>query len=556
MISNYLEKSEVEIMSTLSKFFEDERVISMPISKKSGKVLNIFKITFDCNTERKTELLNYFNGLHLKASSNPPRGKEETIRYCNALLKYSNSSKKYIDILSDWSYGFNLSRNQDWLKNKSHYLNDLIINREIFNEKINKIKSWDPNMFSFEDRISYLLEFGIILNDEQEKNYKELIEISNDEWFNRLSVNEKPLNNNLYCLFKCVIGNSSRYSKDKLFEVETWLNVESICNSEKIEELTENVSVESEFEPFSCENRTEAFENINYNQDDILDENAICSDLMNEKDGFFDDGPDFESYNPESFNYNNEVAGENLEMICLDLKDGSHNQLTIGDIANTFNDQICNLEPCSLKNSEELEQVKVEFSNNDNSFLIEKFEDVKSLDKSLDIVDVFSVDLNLKECVLAESIALLNSDNEIRFEKWLRDSKTIQLFEKLFLCNQYKIFDPHKFRKLKFCNKKRPDLAIFNNSLTILIDAGVISMLKKKEYKFNILITESKGFLKWEYIASMLKNNFQESIFTANQARRVFAAKARPSVERWNQYIKGLVGNGLIRHVCPEYFSF
>ncbi len=164
-------------------------------------------------------------------------------------MYYENSNSKTLTILKDLSYGFYLIRNHHWIHNTVNFLQNIISDRHTFEHTMKAAIEWNPDSFSFNDRLDYLARFGVYLNMNQELKYKRLTDICISNW--KLNYNMSSLKNLNYTdIFFKIIGNSKGYLPSKINTIKSWIfepiDISFLGNFEQ--ESVDSIHVSNEFE--------------------------------------------------------------------------------------------------------------------------------------------------------------------------------------------------------------------------------------------------------------------------------------------------------------------
>jgi hypothetical protein len=541
MFRDLLEKDDVEMIYLFKIFLTEQNVISIPISSKRGKVFNYYKLMIDCESERRNELINFFNNLNINPAINVPRDANETIRYCSSLLKHSNSYKRYINISNDLSYGFYFTRNLDWLKNKFHYLNDLVRSKSEFIQTMKMIIEWEPSKFSFEDHLNYLSEFDIIFDDQEKNNFRELIELANTEWLSN-DFRDEITNEDFEVLFKTLIKSSKRYSRVILNKVETWSREEK---EERFINAVEN-----------NENLNDADNNSNFNNfESNFKLESIGSDVsfdLNDFNEYSYEDRGQEDFNANDTNYNDDDLNSNYESNNL------NNDFDGNQINHQFDVDHQNFEK---EESVFLKECKNEFSDNQEVFKAKDLE----LENVIVASDVLHTSLSnflgsqsLKPVPeiteLKEGINVLAQD----IKDILENDEASYFFQKIFKCFKYRKFNPFLIRKERFNNNLRLDFNILSESISKLLKFKIISDLNTKTFRFNLKIEGDKKYLAYEEIIELVKKKFLGRDFSFNQLRHSLKSNKRPAINDWKLYMSDLVDEKelICNFLGPYCFSF
>lgn len=86
-------------------------------------------------------MLEKFRGFGIRPERKHNPGRDEIVRFFNALFIHKDSSSRLLDALNGFVYRGSLCRSEMWPRNRTHFLNSYIKDRLSFLDSINHVKA-------------------------------------------------------------------------------------------------------------------------------------------------------------------------------------------------------------------------------------------------------------------------------------------------------------------------------------------------------------------------------------------------------------------------------
>ena len=476
-------QTDHEALSIISSFMKDHGIVTIYKSKLAGRD---DLLTINYNTIKKQNQKNEAsnNLLELFKATGGYTGSKiknvetnEIIRYINAMFRYTDSNKRVSDVLNDFAYNIYPVRNLNWIKNRQRNLHSILLTSQYdFNRILRAAAHWSPNDFSIDQRLSFLQQHGIILNDELKDSYTKLVNQDVEAWW-KSSVRFDISKESTAGIFNKVIKNSSAYL-NHLQKIKDW--DEQLCDISMHECL---ISPELPADFYFHDFKNDSNGNVDYQQIYSLvtpqDTQDLCTPTDNdENDNLCCDNFDIDS----SINYINQPHNSGTAIIPID--------------------KYFNLK-CSIESS---------FINSD-SFNSETLNDNQYASSAID-----SITTNYQ----------------------LSESNIQMIKLKLFKKYQYIRFNSSEGRRKLFNFRNRPSLASWNKILMLLVESNTLSIVvtgkKRRLFIFNLLLDSNYEFLTYEYVIKSLSRSLTKETskkLSASKLRKSIKLNLRPSVDEF-----------------------
>lgn len=453
---------------------------------KGLKDRSLVRLNFDGTIKVKSEKKNLLDQIIalrvIRSSSTGKPDSDEIVRFVHALYKYKDSVSRITDVLYDFTYGFYPIRNENWIKNRIHYLGLLTGSESSFIEIIQRVKNWLPENFTEAQRENYHMNNNFQGNTEFYNLYYDLVSLDIDASLGHTIFTE-IIQSSPYDIFVDVVKNSFAH-RGNIGLIRTWSD--SYTSSSQ---GSSNILGSVEIQNVAAEIETEF---ISLNIDESYEpENNL----------FPFDGTVIPADNTEFYS-----AAEIIEMQDLN------------------NDIVLDYTPQEPYDSEV-------FNNDDNNAYFEV---------SFDVNDhrPFEMDNTENIVEMPQFISLADPVDEQNKEY---DSFRKKLFSKY----RFRAFNSGVARAYIFGNKTRPSVDSWNNLIQKMTAELVINAYEfgNTNFKFNILL-KSKKFLTSQYIKKFLEKKLSGLTslgLTGFVLRQSIKYNIRPDKISWAYYLDDLV---------------
>lgn len=465
--------------------------------------------------------------------------KDELVRFANARYYYKNLVSTDFNIQKDPIFGFFLTKNYAWIKNRKKSLNIVTGCKKDFEEFLRRIIEWHPSKYTLKAHIDSFSEANIFLDHETSEMYKKYYNRKIELWYDsniRFDIRNEPSyniwmivkeKNRMYNLIDETI---KAWCQD--FDSKYSLDRRRILNDLQIESLL----IEPEIDLYSIEAGSGPAET----QIPIVAENEMNEDSSRVE--MIDDSEDLES---------------ERNLPCPDLRANSKK----ADFIRKINEQSKSLELLGSQMNEIkvlLEEIKR--SNEDKATLLsiyksqESNKDVDLNSESFDCLNNISMD---HERLQSENIFLRNETERMaEFKENTYEDNEKQ--DQDLVLNYFNVYNIMKFRKfdvnellISLNENLHYDVQYsqLNRILDGLVSKSNLHYYNEGYYRCNLYL-KNGNFKSFNDLVILIKKKYKTSQFKYSEFAKLFGSAARPEKNHLIEVLDEMILEDILR--CIE----